>query len=92
MKCIEINERKFLPALFFYANFYAVNIQNKVLFISIIEEIENFYLNRLIEHKLPNTLLNIRAKELKVRHILDNSSEVHLVSQFILGVAQISYK
>jgi hypothetical protein len=34
----------------------------------------------------------LRAKELKVRHILDNSSTTHLVSQFILGVAQISYK
>ena len=34
----------------------------------------------------------LRAKELKVRHILDNRSDIHLVSQFILGVAQISYK
>lgn len=34
----------------------------------------------------------LRAKELKVRHILDNSSEVHLVSQFIITPSQISYK
>jgi hypothetical protein len=34
----------------------------------------------------------LRAKELKVRHILDNSATVHLVSQFILTPAQISYK
>lgn len=34
----------------------------------------------------------LRAKELKVRHILDNSSEAHIVSQFILTPAQISYK
>lgn len=34
----------------------------------------------------------LRAKELKVRHILDNSSEVHLVSQFIVAPSQISYK
>lgn len=34
----------------------------------------------------------LRAKELKVRHILDNDSNVHLVSQFILTPAQISYK
>ena len=34
----------------------------------------------------------LRAKELKVRHILDNSSKTHLVSQFILAPAQISYK
>ena len=34
----------------------------------------------------------LRAKELKVRHILDNSSTTHLVSQFITAPAQISYK
>ena len=34
----------------------------------------------------------LRAKELKVRHILDNSSTTHLVSQFIITPAQISYK
>ena len=34
----------------------------------------------------------LRAKELKVRHILDNSSTTHLVSQFIIAPAQISYK
>ena len=34
----------------------------------------------------------LRAKELKVRHILDNSSTVHLVSQFILTPTQTSYK
>jgi hypothetical protein len=34
----------------------------------------------------------IRAKDLKVRHILDNSSTTHLVSQFIIAPSQISYK
>jgi hypothetical protein len=34
----------------------------------------------------------LRAKELRIRHILDNSSEVHLVSQFIVAPSQISYK
>jgi hypothetical protein len=34
----------------------------------------------------------LRAKDLKVRHILDNSSTAHLVSQFIIGSAMISYK
>ena len=34
----------------------------------------------------------LRAKELKVRHILDNTSSLHLVSQFILTSTQISYK
>jgi len=34
----------------------------------------------------------LRAKDLKVRHILDNSSTTHLVSQFITTPSQISYK
>jgi len=34
----------------------------------------------------------LRAKDLKVRHILDNKDNVHLVSQFIYTPAQISYK
>jgi hypothetical protein len=34
----------------------------------------------------------LRAKDLKVRHILDNSCTTHLVSQFIVTPAQISYK
>lgn len=34
----------------------------------------------------------LRAKEIKVRHILDNSSTTHLVSQFIIAPSQISYK
>jgi hypothetical protein len=34
----------------------------------------------------------LRAKELRVRHILDNRYDAHLVSQFIYTPAQISYK
>jgi hypothetical protein len=34
----------------------------------------------------------LRAKDLKVRHILDNKSDVHLTSQFIVTPSQISYK
>lgn len=34
----------------------------------------------------------LRAKDLRVRHILDNRSDVHLVSQFIVNGAMISYK
>lgn len=34
----------------------------------------------------------IRAKDLRVRQILDNKSDVHLVSQFIITPSQISYK
>jgi hypothetical protein len=34
----------------------------------------------------------LRAKSLKIRHILDNKSDAHLVSQFILSESMISYK
>jgi hypothetical protein len=34
----------------------------------------------------------LRAKELKVRHILDNRYDAHLTSQFVVAPAQISYK
>jgi hypothetical protein len=33
----------------------------------------------------------LRAKELRVRHYLDNRSDIHLVSQFIITPSQISY-
>jgi hypothetical protein len=34
----------------------------------------------------------LRAKGLLVRHILDNRSDIHMVSQFIVAPSQISYK
>jgi hypothetical protein len=34
----------------------------------------------------------LRAKELKIRHILKDNCTTHLVSQFIISPAQISYK
>ena len=33
-----------------------------------------------------------RAKDLKIRHILDNNSEIHIVSQFLISGSMISYK
>ena len=38
-------------------------------------------------HKSP-----LRAKDVKLRYILDNKSDIHIVSQFILTSNQISYK
>jgi hypothetical protein len=34
----------------------------------------------------------LRAKDLKVRHVLDDRSDAHLISQFIITPSQISYK
>lgn len=42
--------------------------------------------------QLTHRKATIRAKELKVRHILDNRSDIHLVSQFIVVPSQKSYK
>ena len=33
----------------------------------------------------------LRAKELRIRHTLDNRSDIHIVSQFIITPSQISY-
>lgn len=42
--------------------------------------------------QLSHKKAQLRAKELKVRHILDDRSDIHLVSQFILVSQQISHK
>jgi hypothetical protein len=34
----------------------------------------------------------LMAKELKIRHTLDSRSDIHLISQFIVAPAMISYK
>ena len=34
----------------------------------------------------------LKAKDLKIRHILDNRSDAHLVSQFIISPTMVSYK
>lgn len=34
----------------------------------------------------------LRGKDLKIRHILDDKSDAHMVSQFIIAPSQISYK
>jgi hypothetical protein len=34
----------------------------------------------------------LRAKSLLIRHILDNKSDAHLISQFIIAPSQVSYK
>lgn len=42
--------------------------------------------------QLPYKKSTIRAKDVRIRHILDNKDNIHLVSQFIVAPAQISYK
>jgi hypothetical protein len=42
--------------------------------------------------QLPYKKATLRAKELKVRHIMDDRDDIHLVSQFIVVPSQRSYK
>lgn len=42
--------------------------------------------------QLTHRKATIRAKDLKIRHILDNRSDIHLVSQFMIAPAQNSYR
>ena len=60
-KCLKINHRKFLPALFFYAKYYAVTVQDKKLFESLLSEIKAFNLNSFPEQRLANTITQEKA-------------------------------
>ena len=78
-----------------FNNFWALNKSSQVpLFVRSCESLsidkvvnqDNMdYSNRSFEKSL------LRAKELKVRMILDSSSSIHMVSQFIIAPSQISY-
>ena len=48
---------------------------------------ENMDYSQRTYHKAP-----LRAKDLKIRHILKSTSNIHLVSQFLIASTQISYK
>ena len=44
-------------------------------------------------HNAPETIkAPIRAKDIKLRLIMDNSSKIHLVSQFLISPSQLSFK
>ena len=42
--------------------------------------------------QLSHKKATLRAKELRVRHILDDRDDIHLVSQFIVAPSQVSYR
>lgn len=42
--------------------------------------------------QLPFKKATIRAKDVRIRHILDNRDNIHLVSQFVVTPTQISFK
>ena len=79
-----------------YNTFWAAEISSQIPLFS--TSCESLSIDKIVNQKNmdygPRSFkkATLRAKELKVRHILDNSSTTHLVSQFITAPAQISYK
>ncbi len=79
-----------------YNTFWALQKDSQIpLFIN---SCDSLSIDKVVNQSNMNYLDNsfrkapLRAKELKIRHILDNTSDIHLVSQFILSSSQISYK
>lgn len=83
-------------------NFYQYNsfwnVQKNPQIPSFVENCESLSIDKQInQDNMDYTIRShkkatLRAKELKIRHILDNRSDIKMVSQFILAPAQISYK
>lgn len=83
-------------------NFYQYNtfwsITKDTAITQFIRTCENLSIDKVINQdnmdysKRSHKKATLRAKELKVRHILDNRSDIKLVSQFIITPAQTSYK
>jgi hypothetical protein len=66
-KCLEIAQRRFLPAQYFFARWYAVHTQNRALFDRLLSEIEAFDLDRLPAQRLTNTIIKEKAAALRKR-------------------------
>jgi hypothetical protein len=79
-----------------YNTFWSITKDSKDL--QFIETCESLSIDKVVnQDNMDYTLRShkkatLRAKELKVRHILDNRDDVKLVSQFITAPAQNSYK
>jgi len=79
-----------------YNTFWAIN-ENKTLPL-FVQTCESLSIDKEINQEsmnYKNTSFKkapLRAKDSKVRHILDNRNDTHLVSQFVIQGTQISYK
>jgi len=79
-----------------YNTFWSVTKDTSVL--QFIKDCESLSIDKVINQenmdysKRSHKKDTLRAKELKIRHILDNRSDVKLVSQFLISPAQNSYK
>lgn len=66
-KCLKINEGKFLLAKVYFAMTYAVQIQNKDLFLSLLNEVVDAPIEILPGAKLPNAVAKRKANDLLAR-------------------------
>lgn len=63
-KAFEISDAKYLPFHFFYARYYAVQIQDRALFIETLQNVISAPPNLLPEKNLANEIARRKAKEL----------------------------
>lgn len=65
LKNIELTQNRFLLGKYFYARYYAVQVQDKALFDSLLEEILDADIDSYPEIRLMNVLAKRKAEELK---------------------------
>ncbi|MBN2145547.1 MAG: hypothetical protein JW774_13110 [Candidatus Aureabacteria bacterium] len=63
-KCLQIHSRQFLIALYLYARYYAVAVQDRQLFQTLLKEIEVFDAALFPEQRLSNLIAKEKAKAL----------------------------
>ena len=65
LKNFELNNENFLLTNYYYARYYAVQVQDKPLFDNLLNEVETFDLNRAPEIRLFNALAKRKAENLR---------------------------
>jgi hypothetical protein len=63
-KCIQINDGKFLMVYIYYASIYAVQVQNRELYESLLKKVISAPIDILPEQKLANSIAKKKAEQL----------------------------
>ncbi len=66
-KCLSLNDGKFLLADLYYAQTYAVQVQDQTLFETLLNTIDTTSINILPEARLPNAIAKHKAKLLRAK-------------------------
>jgi hypothetical protein len=64
-KALELTDRQFFLAQYYFARYYAVRAQDKSLFLSLVEEVKKGNEKALKEACLMNTIVKVRMKKLE---------------------------